>query len=381
MIEPKVMVFVGQFPPPVTGFSLVTARLRETLKNLYRLSAVDIGGTRGRGALVYHLSRIVRTGRAIAQILWARATAEDPIVYVACDGGLGISYAFALVLTTRCLGMRIYVHHHCYDYIDRSRILMRLLVGAGSGKAVHIVLSPEMAEALVARYGRPIKAVVLSNAAFVPQPTQKPDARPVEQRPFTIGLLANLDATKGLFAFLELLEAAAARGLPVYGLLAGPLSNAVDRTTFDAARTRLGDRLKWLGGVGGAKKQAFFEGIDLFVFPTTYAAEAQPMVLFEAQAAGVPAIAYDRGAIKRQVGDAGVVVPREADFVEIALAEIQSLQADPDRLNSLRSTTRERFAKEQADAARQAISLFDAPSASFNPGPAASVSKTTAAAH
>ena len=74
-------------------------------------------------------------------------------------------------------------------------------------------------------------------------------------------------------------------------------------------------RVHVLGPVHGAAKARFFAMIDVFVFPTRYAHEADPLVVWEALAAGRPVIAYARGCIREQVGDAGLLIEVHQSFV------------------------------------------------------------------
>ena len=69
--------------------------------------------------------------------------------------------------------------------------------------------------------------------------------------------------------------------------------------------------------------------MDAFVFPTKYNNEAEPLVVWEALAAGIPVIAYDRGCIQRQVALAGKIIPKENDFVTDSLTVLHEWMIHP----------------------------------------------------
>ncbi len=88
-------------------------------------------------------------------------------------------------------------------------------------------------------------------------------------------------------------------------------------------------------------------------------AEAMPMFVLEAMAAGVPVVATPVGAIQATVGDAGVIVPAD-DPVSLAAAIIDLL-GDPTRLEEMsrngQRLVSERFSTEIF--ARNVVALYD----------------------
>jgi glycosyltransferase involved in cell wall biosynthesis len=129
------------------------------------------------------------------------------------------------------------------------------------------------------------------------------------------------------------LAQAGSEGLAVTGVLAGPPVSAADGRHIEDAQASLGSRLRYLGPVHGEDRTAFYRSLDLFLFPTRYKTEAQPNVVLEALAHGVPVVAFPRGCIASDLGgDAGVLVPADADFCEHVLPLLDSLSTDADKL-------------------------------------------------
>jgi glycosyltransferase involved in cell wall biosynthesis len=89
------------------------------------------------------------------------------------------------------------------------------------------------------------------------------------------------------------------------------------------AVTELGDRLDYRGPLWNSDKNRFYCDIDIFIFPTLYANEAQPTVIFEAQAAGAFVAAFERGGISAQMSEDDLLVAREEDFIVHTLSWLQ----------------------------------------------------------
>jgi glycosyltransferase involved in cell wall biosynthesis len=113
--------------------------------------------------------------------------------------------------------------------------------------------------------------------------------------------LAHCMRQKGLFDAMDgVLEAArqwraAGSPLELELIVAGEFPSAEERGEFERrAAQQAGHqelpRIKYVGFVGGAKKQRQFAEADLFCFPTYYYAESFGLVIVEAMAAGLPVV-------------------------------------------------------------------------------------------
>jgi len=259
----------------------------------------------------------------------------------------------------RLFRFRIFIHHHSYSYIIAKRCLMAFLLVVAGPKATHICLSEGMARDLARRYRRKSQALVLTNAAFVD--TSALEIQRDRRDDLTIGLLSNLTPDKGLYQFIEILRLAKERGLPFHGVLAGPIPRDSDQCFLESLKEELAGRLDYRGPVYDEDKARFFRDVDVFVFPTTYLNEAQPTVLFEAMANGVPVISFDRGCIRDQVANAGFLFERETDFVDQALHALALYHEDPARLAASRRAALARYKDERRAGLAQIGALFEVP--------------------
>lgn len=86
-------------------------------------------------------------------------------------------------------------------------------------------------------------------------------------------------------------------------------------------------RVRWVKGAKGADKAALFRGAHLFVLPTRYAVEAQPLVLLEAMASGCAIITTRAGEIPTILDERSAVFLREPT-TDALVDELQALVAD-----------------------------------------------------
>ncbi len=350
---------VGPFPPPVHGAAVITDLVAARLAGRADVRRCDISpGRLARGA-AYHLRRVWRVLAASAAI--AENVGHRGCVYISAAGGSGLVYNLIIAAVARLLRQRIFIHHHSFAYLDQPSAIMRLLVAVAGPTAVHIALCQRMAGLLQARYPAVASGLCLSNAAFYPAGDGPAGAQPGTLR---LGHMGNLTDEKGLDLVFDLYREAASTGLTASLVLAGPPADDAARRAIVAAQEACGPSLDYRGPVYGADKERFFADIDLFLFPTRYFNEAEPTVLFEAMARGVPVIAYGRGCIAEQIGEgadaAGVVVPVDRPFVSCAVAALRDVLSEPGRLPALQRAAATRMARLHANGLSQLEDLLRA---------------------
>ena len=164
-----------------------------------------------------------------------------------------------------------------------------------------------------------------------------------------LGFLSNITAEKGIWAFFAIGDALVSSGVAVKALIAGP--PAADIAERFARETAARPWCRHVGAVYGADKAGFFADIDVLVFPTLYANEAEPVTILEALRSGVPVVANARGCI----GDmlplaAGVVFEGDAQFVHQAAERLRAWALErPETGQARRAAARDAFALLQAE--------------------------------
>jgi glycosyltransferase involved in cell wall biosynthesis len=154
--------------------------------------------------------------------------------------------------------------------------------------------------------------------------------------PLVLLHLSLLIESKGYVAFLEACHALALTDLsrPLEIFLVGPMSFTSYCTRFTTPQSKRawieqkvselnglpGVTAQWIEGAHGAEKAAFYVKSHIFVFPSRFPVEAQPLVLLEAMAAGCAIIATDQGEIPSTMGDATGVCLSDTEDGELANA-------------------------------------------------------------
>lgn len=328
------MLIVGFFPPPVDGQRLVTLRMSDALEKGAEVARVELDlFPRLRG-----VSKVLSLAAALFVCALERARGCR-CLYLAPHSGVGLVYSSVLAGASRLLGFRLYVHYHSFKNLGRRTRLMATFVRLCGAEALHIVLGASMAAGLRAHYPEARKIFILSNATFLPE-------RPVfERRPeprLRIGHLSNLSRAKGLDSVIDCVRRLLAAGVDAELVLAGPATNGTARALLDEARSDLAGRLIWLGPVDPEEIDRFYKRIDIFLFPTIYEHEAEPLVVIEALSFGVPVIATERGCIQEVLGGSGGYA-FNGDFVSAAVERVRAWAENRDSLVEASARARERF--------------------------------------
>ncbi|KQY58099.1 hypothetical protein ASD11_00020 [Aeromicrobium sp. Root495] len=292
------------------GAARVTADVAERLagRSARPLVRVDTNDDAGLAR------RLVRLVRGLLVVLVGAPGRGS--LYVGGAGGELVWYQALLVLLARVTRRPAAYHHHNYSYLHERSAAMAALVRCGGPRLVHVVLGDVMAARLQELYPGAARVLTCSNAGLM-SPVPPGDA-PVGGA-FVLGHLSNLSLEKGLADVVASLDRALDAGLDARLLLAGPCSSPEAQALVDDVVRRHPDRVAAPGRLDGPAVDAFYRDIDLFVFPSTYVNEAEPLVVLDALRHGVPAVAYDTGCLQELVEPGHLV--RVGDDLPAAVVE------------------------------------------------------------
>jgi glycosyltransferase involved in cell wall biosynthesis len=337
-LAPAVLI-LGPFPPPITGAAKNTQNMLDALK-LSGASVTAVSSSvalkRESSGIDYHIQRIRRIFGVLREMFAARDSKAT--LYNVPDAGWGAWYTLIYMLFALVTFGTIVFHHRSYLYVSQHSYGMQLIVAVTRRRAIHVFLTESMDEGFRRRYG-PVQSMISGNACFV----QRNAALAVastrsESGTITIGHLSNLRRNKGFFAAADVFERLANEGMPVRLHLAGPITEKEVQPRLDELASKFGDRIRWYGQIYGDAKTDFYRELDVFLFATTHPQEAQPNVIYEALAAGVPVLATPRACIPEMLGGPnGACSPDESNFVDFAADAIRAMSFDDVTANVRRS--------------------------------------------
>jgi glycosyltransferase involved in cell wall biosynthesis len=335
-MTPKV-AFVGPLPPPVHGFANVCAQMLDLLKARSEVEVFDRAPrTATRAANV--LKQLLKPCHFFALSLRHR----EMSLYLALSGGLGQFYDWLYLLVCKAFRHRVFIHHHSFAYVNAPSFLNQLFFSIVRHET-HIVLSRGMGLALAAAYKIDASKVrVMSNAAFFSPQPHVAGYSPDKTAPIRLGFISNITFEKGFVEFFAVLAELRKLGVEYRAQIAGPIAPAA-RETFAELLASSVDTTH-LGPIYGEAKDRFYQQLDVLLFPTKYANEAEPLVIHEALRNAVHVIACDRGAIAELLNNgAGSAFANDA-FVGAAVTQLQTLSADSAALQLARQSS---FAESQ----------------------------------
>lgn len=316
-------------PPPINGMAVVSQRAVEHFRpwGQRMLCFSKPPWLPDRAWPVY---RQVRFALDLAALPLAKMRGVTT-VYLVPDSDRGHPRLLYTLAVVRALRLRAVLHHHVSSYLNDPHPTVARALKLGGPNVDHIVLCQRAGRLLQAAYGvdsSRIHAVANTFVLEASSPTPPATARP--SRPLRVGMLSNLTPEKGVDTFLRTAERLASHDVEF--LIAGPvgdphLEERLSRLPEDGG-------ISYVGALYDAEKDEFLRSLDIFLFPTRYRNEAQPLVLFEALAAGAVPLATAMGCIEEQIDGVGLTIVDDVD----AAAAIERLTRDREELAALRAS-------------------------------------------
>lgn len=358
MSRPRLLV-IGPTPPPVHGTSVYTRMLLESeaLREAFDVRHMDISDRRS----IQNLGRLdpinVWLGLRHVAELGLRVLRERPdVVYVeVSQNALAYLRDACFIGLARAGGARVVTHLHggyFAPFYETANPFVRALVRASSRWVDRAwVLGEGLRHHYAGLVPEP-RVRVVPNGVPDPLPPALPAGRGDGDGPPTFLYLSQLSLPKGILDLVEAVGVLPPERRPRL-VMAGAWRSPDDRRRVEARIAALGleARVEDRGVVTGEAKARAFAEADVFVLPTAYPYEGQPLAILEAMAAGLPVVSTPRGAIPDMVrdGETGVLVP-ENDPVALAAA-LGRLLEDPEGRRRMGSAGRrlweERFTEDR----------------------------------
>jgi glycosyltransferase involved in cell wall biosynthesis len=359
--SPRETILVGPLPPPIDGQSLAFQLLARGLANAGDVAVVV---NIARPGARFDRSRVARAfDYAVALSRYALALARHPragVYLTVAQSRAGFLRDFAFIGLARAARRRVTIHVHGgnYDGFYRSqRRWMQRRVRTTLGWTDAIVVLAERLRAMF-DFAPELAARlhVVPNGLPEDPPRVAAKQPPAPGDPWRLLFLSNLIESKG---YLELIEAVAllrAEGVAVELALCGEFraNPSDDRRVESAEQARsltealihargLAGHVQLRGVVRGEDKRRALAEAHVFVLPTRYDAEGQPLAIIEAMAWGCPVVASNHRGIPDLVEDGvtGILLAK-TEPADIARA-LRRIFAEPGSLPRLGTAARARY--------------------------------------
>jgi glycosyltransferase involved in cell wall biosynthesis len=355
---------VVPLPPPWAGVEQVSrVLLASPLRERFDLAVIksnvrDSNADKGRWDLS-GIVRVLRTGVLLGLRLLFRRPA---VVYLTLSQNTaGLARDLLYLRICRCFRVPAVAHLHgslLAEFLSRQSPARRAFFQRGISSARFIVVCGES----IAQTLRPIfgdRVVAVANAtppdAFVSRQPRAPTN--------AVAYMAHLSRAKGFYDLLSAAERVweqrpdtrfvfAGERLDVERNVGDAGSASDTWARFETMKNRHADRIEWRGIVTGEAKHAFFQSADVFALPSY--AEAFPMSILEAMAAGLPTVATAVGAVPDVVrpGVNGFLLkPGDVGGLAQSLLTVLKDAAQRERLSAGAVGTAQEFSVERQAAA------------------------------
>jgi glycosyltransferase involved in cell wall biosynthesis len=339
---------VGAFPPPHHGVSNANVQMLERfVRASFDARRVDLSS----GNVGQPWARLKRAFRAIGAAMTLLLSRKFPdVVYLGASGGLGRVYDVVILLAARARKARIVIHHHSYRYVNKRDLLESAVVRAAGASALHILLCEHMRTSFCDQYAVDrISTTVLSSAMLAERAIRAMPGR-LRSRVDAIGYLGTLSPEKGISEFLAITSSVRGSGAKLLAHIAGPSADRASSAAVADLVTRDPSTRYW-GPLHGAEKVQFLDSVDVLIFPSRYPHEAEPLVVYEALAAGIPVVSTRVGCLRTLESSSGVfVLPDAVNFTAAAVDVIAGWLHDPRAYAAASAAARQYFIHRLAEA-------------------------------
>ena len=350
-MKPEIHV-IAPCPPPITGMTIASRAVADSLGARAHIHAFSKHNR--MSSWQWSVTRqVLCTSMMLKAAVSSRGRANVYWVPSSSIGGLIADTVRALLLSVAF--RRVWLHHHVSSYCNKKNILMTAILWILSSKTRHVVLDTTMAKKLEALY-EARRFFVLNNASLV---QARSDVPRDGEKSLTVGFLGNLTREKGVIEALATMRAISELNNDLNFLVAGPLIDAEVSENLDTFVSCDPVRRKHLGLVIGTEKQAFYQDVDILLFPTKYKNEAQPLTIYEGLANGCVVLATPFGGIPEQLAGLNTCF-EPGDYLNKTVELVSEWIDQPEKLSAAQIAARDQFERHRKISEKQLSELEDA---------------------
>ena len=328
---------VGRFPPPFDGQSLATERLVRLVQAEYEVRAFDTalkGQSLTPSGVITHAKTLRHYLRLRPELCRSLAAAPTSPILWGAISPTTLGHARDILVTLPCFlpAQRVIAiaHRGHFDRIFRSRatacsarrMARRVDQFVFLSQYLASQVTPWVPETHHTIIPYTVEPCITAVEAAIKQKRKRSAA------PLKLLYLSNMIATKGYLDVLEAVGQLYARGVRVVADFVGRWNVESDRTHF-AQRVRTLNLESIVTHHGAIRDRtrinALHRDADVFLLPSYYSEEAQPISIIEALSAATPVIVTHHSGIRDMVHqgmEARFVPPRSPTAIADAIADL-----------------------------------------------------------
>ncbi len=328
-------------PPPTNGVSVVNSWVSEIIQE-QDLVCKFIDTTARVGSLKFVFTRIAKYVYA-SFIVSIKNNYQ--LLYLPLGHGLSLLPQALLVLIARFKGKRVLVHHHSYLPMTTSNKVILFLHSKVFSGAESVFLSVKMRDAYNNRFTSTSKKWVVRNAGAAYNRMSQGVLSNIHEDSDLVRLAhaSNLSVEKGALIVIETMSELLSRFERVRCNLLGPVEDLQILDKVMSLQFLFPNRFIYTAQYDSFLLSKVLSQTDFFLFPSNYRNEASPIVVLEAQCAGVTVIASNVGTIESEILIPGCSVELNRWF-ETVTDKVESMNSWPkERIIEYRRISRSRM--------------------------------------
>lgn len=322
----KKILIIGPFPEPINGCSLANdVLLNNLIKQGFNVSTINtavnlISSKQGTEFSIKKVFNFLKTYLLISKICYSN------VVYTTPGQTFFGILKYAPFYICCILLKKPYIIHVHGNYLGKEyrRLLgfKKYLFGYFIRKSsAGIVLSESLRNNFDGLLEN-VKVHVIKN--FVQKEFTSIEVAKKDDK-LRILYLSNIMLEKGIFELLDSLKFLSERGTDFELVIAGKVEKGIE-DFFKQTLSSFGDNVKYIGTVYGKEKKEVLVNANMFVLPTYYSMEGQPISILEALATGNIIISTKHGGIPDIISDNNgfLIEPKSVEQLTDILTKVSS---------------------------------------------------------